>query len=45
MSQEPTDHFNPFPGLRPFRYEENFIFFGREEQTDDLQRRLRQHRF
>ena len=37
--------FNPFPGLRPFKSEEDYLFFGREEHTNDLLRRLRQNRF
>jgi tetratricopeptide (TPR) repeat protein len=36
---------NPFPGLRPFEFEENHLFFGRDGQTDELLSRLRQHRF
>ena len=24
---------NPFPGLRPFEFDENYLFFGREEQV------------
>ena len=36
---------NPFPGLRPFEAEENHLFFGREGQTDEILRRLRQTRF
>jgi WD40 repeat protein len=34
-----------FPGLRPFRPDENILFFGREEQTDELLRRLKDTRF
>ena len=26
----------PYPGLRPFNSDETHIFFGREEQTDEL---------
>ena len=37
--------FNPFPGLRPFDFDENHLFFGRDGQTDELLRRLRQQRF
>ncbi len=37
--------FNPFPGLRPFEPDEDYIFFGREKQTDDLMRKLRTTRF
>jgi WD40 repeat protein/tetratricopeptide (TPR) repeat protein len=36
---------NPFPGLRPFTQEEDYLFFGREEQTLELLRRLGSHRF
>src|SRR5262245_16059338 len=35
----------PFPGLRPFRREESDIFFGREEQIDELLTRLGDTRF
>ncbi len=27
---------NPFPGLRPFREEEEYLFFGRESQVDAM---------
>jgi WD40 repeat protein/Tfp pilus assembly protein PilF len=36
---------NPFPGLRPFLQEEDYLFFGREEQTMELLQRLGTHRF
>jgi uncharacterized RDD family membrane protein YckC/energy-coupling factor transporter ATP-binding protein EcfA2 len=36
---------NPFPGLRPFEFDENYLFFGRDGQTDKLLSRLRRHRF
>jgi ABC-type transporter Mla maintaining outer membrane lipid asymmetry ATPase subunit MlaF len=42
-SQEPL--LNPFPGLRPFKSDEAYLFFGRETQTDELLRRLRVNRF
>ena len=35
---------NPFPGLRPFRTDEDYLFFGREEQTTELLKLLREHR-
>lgn len=35
---------NPFPGLRPFRQDEDYLFFGREEQTMELLQRLGSHR-
>ncbi len=37
--------FNPFPGLRAFLTEEDYLFFGREEQVNELLSRLRQYRF
>src|ERR1700687_1579015 len=36
---------NPFPGLRPLEPEEDYLFFGRERQIDELLRRLRDNRF
>src|SRR5437763_13173156 len=41
----PEAQFNPFPGLRPFEAEEDYLFFGREKQIDELLRRLRTTRF
>jgi energy-coupling factor transporter ATP-binding protein EcfA2 len=37
--------FNPFPGLRPFEAEDDYLFFGRETEIDELLRRLRTTRF
>lgn len=36
---------NPFPGLRPFEPDEEHLFFGREQETDELLSRLRTTRF
>jgi len=36
---------NPFPGLRAFQMEEDYLFFGREEQVADLLGRLNRKRF
>jgi WD40 repeat protein len=36
---------SPYPGLRPFHDDEVELFFGREEQTDQLLDRLRKTRF
>src|SRR5258708_10109068 len=44
MSPAPTK-MNPFPGLRPFTQEEDYLFFGREEQTLELLQRLGSNRF
>src|SRR5205814_4509825 len=42
---EPTADVNPFPGLRPFEPDEDYVFFRRERQTVELLRRLRTTRF
>ncbi len=42
MSNSP---FNPYVGLRPFRDDENLLFFGRDEQTLELLQRLHANRF
>lgn len=44
MSSTPVRK-NPFPGLRPFTPEEDYLFFGREEQTLALLQRLGSNRF
>ena len=36
---------NPFPGLRPFREEEDYLFFGREGQVDRIIGKLAAKRF
>lgn len=36
---------NPFPGLRPFEADEEHLFFGREQEIDELLHRLRTTRF
>ena len=36
---------NPFPGLRPFREEEEYLFFGRERQVDVIVDKLAAKRF
>jgi tetratricopeptide (TPR) repeat protein len=36
---------NPYPGLRPFEEEDFDRFFGRDEQVDELLKRLSEHRF
>ncbi|MCP4403941.1 MAG: ATP-binding protein, partial [bacterium] len=37
--------YSPYPGLRPFTREESYLFFGREEQTDQLLKKLGETRF
>ena len=36
---------NPFPGLRPFRENEEYLFFGREGQVDAMINKLAAARF
>jgi len=36
---------NPFPGLRAFEPDEDYLFFGRERQVDELLSTLRRTRF
>jgi energy-coupling factor transporter ATP-binding protein EcfA2 len=36
---------NPFPGLRAFESDEEYLFFGREGQSEEILRRLRKNRF
>ena len=36
---------NPFPGLRPFEYYENHLFFGRDGQSERLIEKLSRKRF
>src|SRR5688572_17375244 len=35
---------NPFPGLRPYQASESDLFFGRDEQIEELLGRLRERR-
>ena len=39
------DDLAPYPGLRPFEAEEDYLFFGREGQSDELLLRLKRTRF
>ena len=43
MSAEGTA--NPFPGLRPFKRDEDYLFFGRENQVDSMIDKLGKTRF
>lgn len=42
---EPQTLINPFPGLRPFESSENHLFFGRDGQSNELLRKLRETHF
>ena len=45
MTSPLSDNANPFPGLRSFEREQAHLFFGRDEQIEELTRRLKCHRF
>ena len=36
MKTATAENKNPFPGLRPFREDEEYLFFGRENQVDAM---------
>jgi WD40 repeat protein/energy-coupling factor transporter ATP-binding protein EcfA2 len=36
---------NPFPGLRPFQFDESHLYFGRDGQSEQLLRKLSSTRF
>ena len=42
---DPIVRNNPFPGLRPFREDEEHLFFGREHQVDAMVNKLARTRF
>jgi hypothetical protein len=42
---EDAAKYNPFPGLPPFEMNENYLFFGRDGQSDALLELLGQNRF
>jgi len=45
QSSPPSETRCPYPGLRPFRPDEADLFFGRDEQIDELLGRLGRSRF
>lgn len=46
MSEKSREVFlNPFPGLRPFQEDEDYLFFGREHQVDTMVDILSKHHF
>jgi WD40 repeat protein len=40
-----TEWGNPFPGLKPFDFDESHLFFGREGQADEILDKLFKNRF
>ena len=40
-----SSQINPFPGLRPFKEDEEHLFFGRENQVDAMVNKLADTRF
>ena len=45
FNEKGTELINPFPGLRPFTFDESHLFFGREGQSDEVLLNLANHRF
>jgi WD40 repeat protein len=45
MNIKLTERANPFPGLRAFNSDEDYLFFGREEQSNTLVTELADNRF
>ncbi len=45
QSKSIDDFKNPFPGLRPFKVEENHLFFGREGQSEEILNKLSKEKF
>src|SRR4030095_16598691 len=45
MNTATPENKNPFPGLRPFREDEEYLFFGRETQVDAMVDKLALTRF
>ena len=45
LHESPGQATRPYPGLRPFSRSEADIFFGREEQTDQILDKLSRARF
>jgi WD40 repeat protein/energy-coupling factor transporter ATP-binding protein EcfA2 len=45
LSAEAAAPVNPFPGLRPFEFDESHLYFGRDGQSDQLIRKLSATRF
>src|SRR5687767_15797452 len=45
MTTATAENKNPFPGLRPFREDEQHLFFGRENQIDAMVDKLAATRF
>ncbi|HEX8736339.1 MAG TPA: hypothetical protein VF721_13505 [Pyrinomonadaceae bacterium] len=44
-SKSSADEIKPYPGLRPFEYKENYLFFGREGKAQEIASRLQQSHF
>ncbi len=42
---ETTPKIHPYPGLRAFEEDEEYLFFGREKHSDALLQKLRTARF
>ena len=45
LAQEQKVITNPYPGLRPFRNDESHLFFGREDQVEEVLKKLLENKF
>lgn len=45
LSRISCEEIEPYPGLRPFEYKENYLFFGREGKAQEIAERLELSRF
>jgi WD40 repeat protein len=45
QGHRPKTLFNPFPGLRPYSFNESHLFFGREGQSEEVLKHLASKRF
>lgn len=45
VNQQEVSSSNPYPGLRPFRFEESHLYFGRKGQINEVVDKLLMHHF
>ena len=44
-SESPENVMNPFPGLRPFSFQESFLFYGQDQISNQIIQKLLDNRF
>jgi WD40 repeat protein len=45
LSESPETVVNPFPGLRPFSFQESYLFYGQDQISDQIIRKLLDNKF